>query len=363
MKYIKKLIKNFHLSEKLLKKNFPSYNSIHWKKFNQNKIINKKNIINFRRNQLSYGLDDQDITNFEFFGKISNLVGETFLLKNILKKNIGNSEKVFRFNNSYVDFNQLVLMYWFKVIKNYISQKKVKVICEIGGGFGQFSELILKNSKSKLIYIDLPMSNLLTSYYLKKNFPKKKFYIFEDYNKQKIVTKKDLKKYDIFILPPNCKFEKNIKINFFINMRSMMEMNKLTIKSYFNFIHSHASINAYFFNLNRFHKKIGTEVISFENYNYDKNWDVISSGISFNQNWIYYVFAKRKFKNFKRNIKTEQKKIKELGKEFKVETNLFIINFKSYVRLLATIFIKFLIIIFGVKFVKKINNRLNFIIK
>lgn len=360
---LKKLIKNFVSSEKSMMNETPLNKSAHWLEYSKSKYVNKKNVINFRNSGLSYGLDGQEQTTFGFFTKIKNTVGEDFFNKNILKKNIGNSEKVFRFNNSYVDFNQLVLMYWFKVIKNYISQKKVKVICEIGGGFGQFSELILKNSKSKLIYIDLPMSNLLTSYYLKKNFPKKKFYIFEDYNKQKIVTRKDLKKYDIFILPPNCKFEQNIKINFFINMRSMMEMNKLTIKSYFNFIHTHASINAYFFNLNRFHKKIGTEVISFENYNYDKNWDVISSGISFNQNWIYYVFAKRKFKNFKRNIKTEQKKIKELGKEFKVETNLFILKFKSYVRLLATIFIKFLIIIFGVNFVKKINNRLNFIIK
>ena len=42
-------------------------------------------------------------------------------------------------------------------------------------------------------------------------------------------------------------FERSIKINFFINMRSMMEMNKLTIKSYFNFIHMHASKNSYFF--------------------------------------------------------------------------------------------------------------------
>ena len=40
-------------------------------------------------------------------------------------------------------------MYWFKVIKKYIIQKKVKVICEIGGGFGQFSELILKIASSR----------------------------------------------------------------------------------------------------------------------------------------------------------------------------------------------------------------------
>ena len=148
MKYIKKLIKNFNLSEKSLNKNFPSYNSIHWKKFNQNKIINKKNILNFRRNKLSYGLDDQEITNFEFFDKILNLVGETFLLKNLLKKNIGNSDKVFKFDKYYIDFNQLIFIYWFKRIKKYLLPDKVKVVCEIGGGFGQFSEIILNNKKN-----------------------------------------------------------------------------------------------------------------------------------------------------------------------------------------------------------------------
>ncbi len=360
---LKKLIKNFYLSEKSMMNETPLNKSAHWLEFSKFKSVSEKNVLNFRKSGLSYGLDGQEQTTFGFFTKVKNIVGEDFFNKNILKKNIGNSEKVFKFSKSYVDFNQLVLMYWYKIIKKYITQKKIKVICEIGGGFGQFSELILNNNNSKLIYIDLPMSNLLASYYLKKNFPKKKFYLFENYNKQKIVTKKDLKKYDIFILPPSCNFEKSIKINFFINMRSMMEMNKLTIKSYFDFIHIHASKNSYFFNLNRFHKKIGKEVISFENYNYDKNWNVISSGKSFNQNWIYYVLAQRKFKNFKKNIKTEQKKIKELGKEFKVETNFFILKFKSFVRLIATIFIELLIIIFGINFVKKISNRLNFIIK
>ncbi len=360
---LKKLIKNFHLSEKLMLNEDSPNKSAHWLEFSKSKFVNEKNVINFRKSGLSYGLDDQDQTTFGFLNKIKNIVGDDFLHKNILKKNIGNSEKVFKFSNSYIDFNQLVFIYWFNVIKKYISKKKIKVICEIGGGFGQFSELILNNVNSKLISIDIPMSNLLTSYYLKKNFPKKKFYLFENYNKKKIVTKKDLKKYDIFILPPNCNFEKNIKIDFFINMRSMMEMNKLTIKSYFNFIQTHASKNSYFFCLNRFHKKIGTEIISFENYNYDKNWDVISSGKSFNQKWIYYVLAQRKFKNFKKNIKTEQEKIKELGKEFKVETNFFILKFKFLIRLLAIVFIKFLVIIFGIGLVKKASNKLHSIIK
>ena len=48
-------------------------------------------------------------------------------------------------------------------------------MCEIGGGFGSFSELFIKNHNTKLISIDLPEANLLSSYYLKETFPEKKF--------------------------------------------------------------------------------------------------------------------------------------------------------------------------------------------
>ena len=131
---LKKLIKNFYLSEKSMMNETPLNKSAHWLEFSKSKSVNEKNVINFRKSGLSYGLDGQEQTTFGFFTKIKNIVGEDFFNKNILKKNIGNSEKVFKFSKSYVDFNQLVLMYWYKIIKKYITQKKIKVICEIGGG-------------------------------------------------------------------------------------------------------------------------------------------------------------------------------------------------------------------------------------
>lgn len=360
MKLLKRIIRNFNLSEKFLIKNFPSYNSFHWEKFNKNKKINEYNIKNFRKNGLSFGLDDQDITTFEFFNKIINYVGENFLFKNLLKKNIGNSSKVYKFGRYFIDYNQLVFIYWFKKIKNYINHNKIKVVCEIGGGFGQFSELILNNKKNvKLIYIDLPLSCFLASYYLKKNFPKKKFYFFDNYLKKNSLSENDLQKYDIFILPPNCEIEKKLKIDFFINMRSMMEMKISSINSYFDFIHQHASKNSYFFNLNRFHKKIGNEIISLERFNYDKNWDVLSSGKSFNQEWIYYILTKRKFKNFKNRITNEKEIIKKLGKKYKITKNIFLVSLKFIFTQLTSFFINLIIFVFGKKIVQRIIYRLS----
>jgi putative sugar O-methyltransferase len=358
MKSIKTLIQNYHSSLRDFNKIYHLHNSSHWKEFNQDKIINEQNLKNFRSSGLSNGLDDQNSTNFKFFNKIENLVGKKFLFKNMLKKNVGNSQDVYKFGSYFIDYNQLVFIYHFKKIETYLNKKNVKIVCEIGGGFGQFSELILNNKKIKLILIDLPLSNLLSSYYLMKNFPKKNFYLFDDYSKKNILSKKDLKNHDIFILPPNFKIEKNIKIDFFINMRSMMEMKKSTVSSYFKFIQKYASKKAYFFNLNRFHKKIGKEIISFEDFSYDKNWDVVSSGKSFNQNWIYFVLSVRKFKKFKKPIRKELKNIREHGKKFRIETNIILIMSKFFLTMITSISLKLIALIFGKSFLLRIANRL-----
>ena len=42
-------------------------------------------------------------------------------------------------------------------------------------------KIFIKNYNTKLISIDLPEANLLSSYYLKETFPEKKLYLFENY--------------------------------------------------------------------------------------------------------------------------------------------------------------------------------------
>ena len=63
----------------------------------------------------------------------------------------------------------------------------------------------------------------------------------------------------------------------------MMEMKTSIVNSYFDFIQNYVSNNSYFFNLNRFHKKIGDEIISLEKFNYDEHWVVFTSWKSFTQ--------------------------------------------------------------------------------
>jgi putative sugar O-methyltransferase len=355
---MKRLIKIYHLSKNHLKKYFELHNSVHWQEFNRNKIINLKNLYNFRGSLLSRGLDTQQSFSFDFLICLKNLVGENFLLKNILKRNIGNSNYIYKLGDYYFDYNQLVLIKYFKDLKKYLMKSHVRTVCEIGGGFGQFGELILNNKNAKLILIDLPLSNLISAYYLIKNFPKKKFFLYDDYTKKGPITNELISKYDVFILPPNLKLEKNVKIDFFINMRSMMEMTQASINNYFNFIHVHASKNSYFFNLNRFHKLIGKDKISFENFPYDKNWDVLDSGHGFQQDWIYYVLAQRKFEKFTKNIKLELNQIKEKGKKFNLIKNFFLLIILKIISNFVTMFLKFLNFIFKKNFMMRISSRI-----
>ena len=90
------------------------------------------------------------------------------------------------------------------------------------------------NTNSKIIIIDLPEANFLSSYYLLKNFPKKRLLLYCDLN-DNILSKEIIKDYDIVIVPPWIKF-KNLTVDIYTNVRSFMEMDFEVIKYYFEMI-------------------------------------------------------------------------------------------------------------------------------
>lgn len=152
--------------------------------------------------------------------------------------------------------------------------------------------------------IDLPETNLLSTYYLHKNFPKKKIFTYINC-KSDFVSSEDVANYDFIILPPWINF-KNIKFQIFINLRSMMEMNFKTIKKYFDLIHFTADKGALFLNNNRYHKNtVGADIL-LHKYPYDDKWKVIFSKVSFGQNKLHTLLTKRLSK--KGDIKMELKK-------------------------------------------------------
>lgn len=333
-------------------KNDPNQKSLHWESYNK-RIFNKENLLNFRKeNGLSLGLDDalhDERLSFNFFSKIINDVGENFVYDNLDYSNIGNSTYTYKFFNYYIDYNKLIHIHWLRDIKDKILlQKKINIFCEIGGGYGSLSNLILKNSNSnsKLISIDLPEANLLTSYYLQKNFPNKIFFLYDDYLRNKKLSRDDLDKYDIFILPPWANISKEIKIDLFINTRSMMEMEMNIIKKYFIFIHSHIAENGFFLNVNRYEKETVGEKIRIADYPYDKNWDVILSKPSFNQDHVHFIITQRKFSNFNNHIFEELNRISKIGKKFYIKSSnisFLILPIKKHLKNIIKLFLKYFI--------------------
>jgi len=293
--------------------------SKHWKKYDLRKF-NLNNLINFRssHDSLSSGLDDQNEPfSFKLFADIINELSEDYVLNNLPKKNIGNSDALIKYKNCYIDRNKLIHIHWFNTIENEILKKnRISNICEIGGGFGSFAELIIRNYNIKLLSIDLPEANLMTAYYLKENFPHKKFYLFDEYKKNNLLSFDDFVSNDIIIIPPNSTIDPKIKLDFFINTRSMMEMKFNVIQSYFNFMHSHCHNKSYFLNINRYEKKSVGESIRISEYPYDANWKVILSKPSFNQDWIHFLITRRNNDINQNDIKQELDRIKILGTKF-----------------------------------------------
>lgn len=303
------LIKTFRMS---LKKYDYLHKSKHWEKYNNRKnLFFYSKLKNFRNNKLSEGLDDNYTIDFQRYllKKIIDDVGDEFFFKNINKKNIGNKKKTIKYKKLNIDGAQLFFVKWlYEIEKNISSKYKIRNTLEIGAGFGGLAEKIIRNIKCKYIIMDLPEANLLSSYYLKKNFPKLKFLLSNQIIDNEYLKYEHIKKYDIIILNPWTNIDPKIKFDLIINTRSMMEMNKEIIDYYFKLIHRHISNDGYFFNINRYVKDSVGYPIRLIDYPYDKNWRVISSKSSWVQNWIHQIIVKRDFTT-SANIKKEINKI------------------------------------------------------
>lgn len=360
MSSIESLIKIYNQASSYFYKSSSNLNqkSIHWKRYDIRKF-NSDNLKNFRnKNILSDGLDDQnDKFTFKIYADIANELSEEYILKNLPCKNIGNSDVVIPYKGVFVDYNKLIHIHWFSEIEKTIMKKNnIKNICEIGGGFGSFSELFIRNYDSRLLIIDLPEANLMCSYFLKEMFPKKSFYLFNDYKKKEFLSYSDFEENDIIILPPNCNIDPKIKIDFFINTRSMMEMNYNVIKSYFDFIHKYSREGTFFLNINRYEKISVGYPIRISEYPYDSHWEVLISKPSFNQDWIHFLLTQRNFNNLKSNILEELSRIKVISKKFygtiykPYDTRFFVI-------------IKFVKKILQILFTRKLLNKISNFIK
>ena len=295
----KRLLNTFNLA----KNNFysglenPRHKSLYWERYNQ-RIFNELNLVNFReKNGIGQDLDDSWMLphSLESFQSFFNSVSEEYFLNNMLTKNIGNSPYSIFYKNRYLDCNKISHIKWYKCFIDAIPKENIpKTFCEIGGGFGSLSHVIMNNLDIKALSIDLPESNLIKSFYLKEIFPEKKFYLYDNYCENNFLSFEDFCQNDIIVLPPNCNIDERIKLELFINTRSMMEMNFDVIAYYFQFIQKHISENGYFLNINRYEKRVVEDrPIRISEYPYDEDWQVILSAPLSDQKHIHYLLTRR----------------------------------------------------------------------
>ena len=299
--------------------------SKHWMKNFSKRVFTEENLYNFRgnpvegRHYLSQGLDPSDMAiDMIAYIELQDKVGYEYIHKNLFSRNIGNCPHVFKFGDKLADFNTIRMISWLYDLENTIEfqnifkNEDIPVFLEIGGGYGEFARLLLSNYNIKLISIDLPESNCLTSYYLSQNFPDKKFFLYDDYSEKNILTKSDILDNDILILPNHTRFDDDITFDFSMNARSMMEMNSDAINYYYNLIQKHSKVNSLFLNINRYEKSTVGEKIRIAEYPYDDLWETLISKAT-EVNLMHMLLTKRLSGSSNSDISEILSKIRLLG--------------------------------------------------
>ncbi|SVC53266.1 uncharacterized protein METZ01_LOCUS306120 [marine metagenome] len=299
------LFQSYRTASKNLSK-FAELESKHWENFNSevreiyfDKKLEDLNLLeNFRFDKsLSAGMDDAlDRGIPDAFFHLLKEVEEDVVISNLDNKNIGNCNRVLNFKDKYIDYGDLFHIYVFSQLNDSIfSKDKISSICEIGGGFGALARVIKNNLDVSYIMIDLPETNLVSAYYLYENFKNenKKFLLYNQIKDNKISVEQ-LHSYDFIIIPPWVVFEKDLKIDLFVNCRSMMEMERKVIRDYFKIIHGHTNQNGYFLNINRYHKRTVGQAIKLIDYPYDRDWEVLISQKAIYFDHIHFLLTQRK---------------------------------------------------------------------
>ena len=279
MSYFERIINNYNHSKKNDKIFF---NSQIWSKINKVKKFDRidiNKIENFRNNGLSRGFDNDYLKSEcidhkkNFLNFLKNLSLDFNSIKDLLpNKNIGKNPTSVLYKDVYLDSKSKDFIQKFLFIDKYIfKKKKVKSCVEIGGGYGELARIIIKKKKIKYILIDLPETNLISSFYILNYFPDKKIILSKDLL-DKELTEKIYENNEIFILCPWDKIGK-FKIDTFFNFHSFMEMNLATRKYYFNLIHDKISEDGYMLQENRYCKLVGLEKNLLREYEYDNKWE------------------------------------------------------------------------------------------
>jgi putative sugar O-methyltransferase len=272
--FIEKIIKNYSQV-----KDPSNSRSLHWSKFakkSESLKIDDEQLENFRAN-LSLGRDDAHgrlhyLTD-EYIKTWEDLLGKNYLKSNLPSVNIGNSRDIREINGKVYDVNSFFAVYYLQKIQSTIPNLKGLKVWEIGGGYGALAQCIINSCDKNIKYFftDLPEANLQAAYFLKMHFKDLRIAVDSDFLGNKIPVSA-LNEYDVFIINPNIQFCDELKFDLVINTRSMMEMETVVIKSYFDNINRLIKDNGVFFCVNRYWKSSVGQDIKLIDFPFDNQW-------------------------------------------------------------------------------------------
>jgi len=252
-----------------------------------NSKINMKNLINFRNDIESKAaiLKDQNIAISKNNSNFKNMFNATLLaclyhkyseqvdlsiLRLVSDSLVGNNRCV-SYRGQRLNHRILRYTYYLSQLKNNLDFKKSDkfIICDIGGGYGGLIRLLKHFYKNSCcVLVELPETCLLASYFIKKNFPDKKFLLYSDLDKKEI----NFEDYDFIIIPQH-QIEKlpRESIDLMINTSSLSEMDNNTQNFYIEKIEY--LTKRYFYSVNRHKYKMHKyNAQGFYNLNFKKQW-------------------------------------------------------------------------------------------
>jgi putative sugar O-methyltransferase len=157
----------------------------------------------------------------------------------VSESTVGNPIEQHSINNRNFSRSFMNYLLGLNFLKQNVDTSKIKTVMEIGGGFGTLGEILLKDERNKVFYInaDIPPVGFVSSYYLQEVFGKEKI---ATYNETKNLDVLDIngliEKYKALNI---CSWEVpklQGKIDLFVNFISFQEMEPDVVENYCNHI-------------------------------------------------------------------------------------------------------------------------------
>ena len=158
---------------------------------------------------------------------------------NVSESNIGNPIEQVEFNNRFFSRSFLNYLLGLNFLKKNVDTTNIKTVMEIGGGYGTLGEILLKDDRNDIFYInaDIPPVGFVSSYYLQEVFGKENIETYENTKELDILDIEKLKgKFKALNI---CSWEipkLKGKIDLFVNFISFQEMEPNVVQNYCNYV-------------------------------------------------------------------------------------------------------------------------------